>query len=102
MNEVNGEKLEVHRTVYNQKSFDETFLVKENYRRKSLMSSKIRHLARTYNPANLIKIFTFLNVISEYKFKINLVADLFSGLTVGIMQIPQVWILFLVLSKSSS
>lgn len=86
-----GENLavNVNRCVLNQEVFDQRFLNEKNEEKKTLGESGVKLMKKSFNPAKFLNIFSILNVITSYNFKNCLVADIISGLTVGIMQIPQ-------------
>ncbi len=104
INEFVVQNLEVNRTVYNQKKFDVEFLTQKvniqnsGSEKKRLVKIILKNILKFFDPRKLITIFSIFNVINEYDLKNYLVADVFSGITVGIMQIPQV-ILFFFLIK---
>jgi len=88
---TSGEELCIRRAAFTQKNFDDSFKCEKKLTdKKSPWSAYVMPLIRQYNPTNLLSVFTILNVISNYKFKECLIADIFSGITVGVMQIPQV------------
>jgi hypothetical protein len=77
---------EIQRRVYNITDFEKQYL-KNNpngkIKKKTKLSHKFLALLKFY------KIFTIFNVIVEYDFKKLLIKDVISGITVGIMHIPQ-------------
>lgn len=83
--ETTERKLTINRSVYTLKKFNEQYSIKEPVKR-----IKSTSLLSSLDPRRLLGIFTILNLITEYNVKKDLVADIFSGLTVGIMHIPVV------------
>ena len=81
------------RPAYCKKTFDDEFLIqKENTVIKEQMSIRagLIKIAHAIDPRNLLGFFTIVNLITEYDFKKCFFADLLSGFTVGVMQIPSV------------
>jgi hypothetical protein len=48
----------------------------------------IKKVISIFNPINILKLFTIINMISEYNFKKYLISDIVSGFTTGVMHIP--------------
>lgn len=68
----------IKRPVYTRAKFENEFAVKEVIRKKSA-TKKVKSFAKTYlNPLGL---FTIVNLLAEYNFKLYLVPDILSGLT---------------------
>lgn len=86
-NEPNKATFSISRPIYTQKQFDEKFEIKNPTKTKK---STAKALLRALDPRRILNLFTILRLITEYNFKNDLIADLFSGLTVGIMHIPVV------------
>ena len=84
------DKLSISRSIFNQKKFEETFRSAEDEPEAVKCSSRFKSLLKTFDPRNILSLFSILNVITGYNVKKYLVSDLLSGITVGIMQIPQV------------
>jgi hypothetical protein len=80
--------LKIERKFYSQKQFDDEFFCKDVETQKPSMRSKFKNFISIFHPKSLLGIFTFLNWITEYDLKNNLIADILSGLTVGVMHIP--------------
>ncbi len=94
-----NEELYLQSTALTQKKFDDNYkCVRKLSKKKSLWSRHVKPIIKRYNPSKLFSIFTIFSVISNYNIKECLVADIFSGITVGVMQIPQV---ILLLAKST-
>lgn len=83
-------KLTIKRPVYTEKELEDEFLVKE----EAIKRSDTRSLFKCLDLRQLLNLFTFFNLISEYDFKNDLIPDIMSGFTVGIVHIPQVNLLF--------
>ena len=84
--EPNNNLINIQRPAYKQNDFDSEYKLKidDNNKKKSLF----KLIKNNFNPRHLLNIFTILNLITEYNFKKDLIPDLFSGFTVGIMHIP--------------
>jgi Leucine-rich repeat (LRR) protein len=78
---TNNNLINIQRPAFKQNDFDSEFKLKIDTNKKKLIKNK-------FDPRRLLNIFTILNLITEYNFKKDLIADLFSGFTVGIMHIP--------------
>lgn len=75
----------VYRPAYSVIKFDNEFsksAIKPKRKKRNLFK-KASELLKFY------KLFTIFNVILEYDFKKSLIKDIISGITVGIMHIPQ-------------
>lgn len=86
-NEPNKATFSISRPIYTQKQFDEKFEIKNPNNTKK---STVKALLKALDPRRILNLFTILRLITEYNFKNDLIVDLFSGLTVGIMHIPVV------------
>ncbi len=75
------------RKAYTQKQFDKEFAI-TTHKDTFSYKNKLKRFATDLHPRNLISVFTVINLVTEYDFKKNLIPDVLSGLTVGIMQIP--------------
>ena len=69
-------KFQINRQAYKQIQFDKEFSIKEPKIKKSFLNS---NFIRSLNPIRLLRIFTILNLITEYNVKKDLIADIFSG-----------------------
>jgi hypothetical protein len=74
------QRIEINRPVYTHKQFETEFGVKDKPKR-NLVRHECKKFLRFLDPRNLIGVFTILNWISEYNFKLNLISDILSGLT---------------------
>ena len=81
-----------------EKKFAYTCEFNENFSKKNgertMLSHKLRKVCRKYVSRNYYQkcareTFPFINTIRSYKVKEYLINDIISGLTVGVMQIPQ-------------
>lgn len=99
MTDPSSNEIHIKRSVFNQKQFDQSYL-NQTQSSKRTWSSRVKPLIQQFSSANILGIFSILNVIAGYKFKDHLVADILSGITVGIMQIPQVDV-FLIIFESN-
>jgi MFS superfamily sulfate permease-like transporter len=81
MEPTNNNLINIQRPAFKQNDFDSEFKLKIDTNKKKLIKNN-------FDPRRLLNIFTILNLITEYNFKKDLIADLFSGFTVGIMHIP--------------
>lgn len=70
-----------NRPVYTQKNFENEFQSIQFNKKKSSVTKGLKNFAHSYHPANLLNIFTILNLITEYDFKKYFISDLISGLT---------------------
>ena len=64
--------LNINRSVYNQKKFDDEFKCDQPDNDKNKKNSPAKHLKsfiNAYHPKNILNLFTILNLISEYNFK---------------------------------
>jgi len=57
--------------------FDDEFQIKTLKVKKSFI--KVNSILKLFNPKRLLNLFTVLNLITEYNFKKDLIADIFSG-----------------------
>lgn len=72
--------------------FNETF--RRNNAEQFILSTKLRKVCRKYTSRNYYRrcvkeSFPFIDTLRSYKLKENIANDIISGLTVGVMQIPQ-------------
>jgi solute carrier family 26 (sulfate anion transporter), member 6 len=81
MEPINKNLINIQRPAFKQNDFDSEFKLK-------IDTNKNKLIKNNFDPRRLLNIFTILNLITEYNFKKDLIADLFSGFTVGIMHIP--------------
>jgi solute carrier family 26 (sulfate anion transporter), member 6 len=83
---INNNLINIQRPAYKQNDFDSEYKLKidNNKKKKSLF----KLIKNNFDPRRFLNIFTILNLITEYNFKKDLIPDLFSGFTVGIMHIP--------------
>ena len=73
--------LTLKRPVFNQKEFDNEYLIRNQ---ESNRESKI-NLFSLFDPRRFIRLFTILNLITEYNFKNDFIPDLIAGFTVGVV-----------------
>lgn len=86
-------KILVERTLFTQKTFDEAFepgsrpspTIKQRAKRKISKYSCSGRCCKDF----LFTLFPFLEIMKNYKIREDLMGDIISGLTVGIMHIPQ-------------
>ena len=78
----------VNRSVYNQKKFDTEFRLEPVKKSENRKAKILKNSISKLSPWNLLRKITILNLFYEYNFKEYLIPDIFSGLTVGVMQIP--------------
>lgn len=78
------------RSIYNQSEFDHTFLSNSNETRKTSSANWFKKFISSYDPRKILSLFSIFSVIAEYDVKNYLISDIISGITVGVMQIPQV------------
>lgn len=82
-------RIEINRPVYKQKEFDQEFsITNKSEPENNLLKKTLKNIAIKFYPNNILGIFTILNLITEYDYKKNLISDLLSGFTVGVMHIP--------------
>ena len=86
-------KILVERTLFTQKTFDEAF--EPGSRPSPTIKQRASRKISKYNCSGsccrdfLFTLFPFLDIMKNYKIKQDLMGDVISGLTVGIMHIPQ-------------
>lgn len=80
--------LYIQRPVFKQSEFNSAYQNNDVSSKRSVWSH-IKPVLKSYDPRKILSLFSILNMIATYNFKQNLVSDLLSGLTVGVMQIPQ-------------
>lgn len=81
---VERRSIEIHRPAFSQAEFDNEFQIKQTKgadSTKKLVRAQIKQVALKIHPKNLLGIFTILNLITQYDFKNNLIADTLSGFT---------------------
>ena len=94
-----GQTIRVRRNVYKQRSFDDEFKLskpkhvpnedeEESSKFKEACGSFGLKLVSYLHPMNILNLFTIFNLVASYNFKKTLIADILSGLTVGVMHIP--------------
>lgn len=76
------------RLIYNQSEFDKNFLSNSVSEKKSCAKILKKGLS-SYDPRKILNLFSILSVIAEYDFRNYFISDIISGITVGVMQIPQ-------------
>lgn len=86
--------LDLQRPIYKQSEFNNVYQTtastKLRHHEESACSSLgIKPLLKSYDPRRILSIFSILNVVATYSFKNYFVSDIMSGLTVGVMNIPQ-------------
>ena len=86
---IENKVIQITRPVYNQKQFDQEFLLNKNKHENK--SFRCKQIIKSFDPSRLLSVFTILNLITEYNFKNDLIPDILSGFTVGIMHIPAVY-----------
>ena len=78
--------LNINRSVYNQKKFDDEFKSDQPAKNKKNSPAKhIKNFINDYHPKNILNLFTILNLISEYNFKNYLIPYTISGITVSLL-----------------
>ena len=83
LNDDSMGRVSVSRRAYNLKEFDKQFK-----RGQSLRTKQRADLKDYFSLRKLLSLFTIFDLIAGYDYKRNLIADLLSGLTVGVMHIP--------------
>jgi hypothetical protein len=82
---VQNRNVQINRPCYNQKSFEDKFLLSQIVSTKPTKKSKavkvLKQLTAKINIANIFGIFTIFDLITRYNFKKTLIADILSGLT---------------------
>ena len=95
MNQSSQDIISIHvdRPIFTQEDFDEDFSPQQ--RHSKTVKERVQNTAAKCqcNPSCfksfLFTIFPFLRIMKEYNVREDLVSDIFSGLTVGVMHIPQ-------------
>ena len=85
---IDNKYINVNRQAYNQKQFDNEFYLKDP--KKENKTLNYTRLKKSLDPRRILNIFTILNLIAEYNIRQDLIPDLLSGITMGIMHIPAV------------
>ena len=89
----NGTQVTVERSIYTQKNFDEDYEPSDRPTQtfKKIVKKKISkcHCTAQCCKTFLLKLFPFINILRQYNVRTDLSGDIVSGLTVGIMHIPQ-------------
>lgn len=82
--------IKIERQIYKQVDYENEYRNLENgsKERDEKEESKLRRVFGALNPLNLLKLFTIVRLFVDYDIKGNLLSDLISGLTVGVMNIP--------------
>jgi len=87
--------VQVNRPVYTQLEFNEKYSFTTEARSKNV-SQRLRYMlykqcspSRTCVKKSLLSVFPFIGIMSQYNIRRDLFNDVISGLTVGIMHIPQ-------------
>lgn len=73
---ISAPTIQINRQAYKQSEFDDEFLLKSPKTKKSLLTAS---LFKWLDPTKFLNVFTVLNLVTEYNFKRDLVADIFSG-----------------------
>jgi MFS superfamily sulfate permease-like transporter len=83
------------RPLLSQTKFEQEFLINNNNNSNNNKPNIVKKskknilvLLKSLNPIRLLNVFTIFNLIAEYNIKQDLVADILSGITVGIMHVP--------------
>lgn len=72
----------IDRPIFSQKQFENEYsLSQSNNESKNQFKKHVKKFFYQYHPKHIINLFTFLNLISEYRFKNYLIGDVISGLT---------------------
>ncbi|KAK3581235.1 hypothetical protein CHS0354_032954 [Potamilus streckersoni] len=86
-------KILIERSVYSQKNFDENYVpgYRPNPSVKEKLQQKCMHCRCSGDCWKnfILTVFPFINILKNYHIKQDLPGDLISGLTVGIMHLPQ-------------
>lgn len=85
---IDNKYINVNRQAYNQKQFDNEFFLKDP--KKENKTLNYTRSIKSLDPRRILNIFTILNLIAEYNIRQDLIPDLLSGITMGIMHIPAV------------
>lgn len=99
-------KVKVSRKVLNQPHFEDHFESGDRY--SKTLKERVQEvkekctLSTSCMKSFLLKIFPFIGIMSNYKPKEDLLGDVVSGLTVGIMHIPQGKQLFIIFNSNLS
>lgn len=86
-NTAHSTRLQIDRPIYTHARLEKEF-GQSREESKPRAAGVLRQVLRALNPINFLRIFTVFQWVSEYNFKSNLLADLISGITVGIFHIP--------------
>lgn len=86
-------KVVIERPVFSQQKFDEGFSPgsrpQTTFRESFLKSCRKCQCSKDCFLGFLYKIFPFIGIMKDYNIRTDLTGDIVSGLTVGIMHIPQ-------------
>jgi len=88
-------KVKVNRPVYTQLEFNEKYNFKTEDRSKNVSQRLCDLLYKQCSPSStcvkksLLSVFPFIGIMRQYNLRQDLFSDIISGLTVGIMHIPQ-------------
>jgi len=81
----NNDNLLLQRPVFNQKKFEDQFSLNLNKEKKktglSHANRAFKSYFKTFNPKNILRLFTIFNLVTEYNFKNYLINDIISGVT---------------------
>jgi hypothetical protein len=78
---IQSSNVQINRPCYNQKNFEDKFLLNKISSPESRTKVKAVKLLKQINFMNIFGIFTILDLITRYDFKKTLIADILSGLT---------------------
>jgi hypothetical protein len=80
-----NDNLLLQRPVFNQKKFENQFALNSNEEKKktgvSHANRAFKSYFKTFHPKNILRLFTILNLVTEYNFKNYLINDIISGIT---------------------
>ncbi len=80
-----NDDLLLQRPVFNQKKFENQFSLnlKDEKKKNGLSHANkaFKSYFKTFHPKNILRLFTILNLVTEYDFKNYLINDIISGIT---------------------